>query len=155
MHSSRHSPPGHVDRCPWCGFSVNLEGVNGAGARCPRCGKPLWFVCKTVDEAVVITFLTGLVSGHATAQQVDELLEALAPCSRLVLDLSRLRFVPPSFLKLLVLLNHRLASTVPMRICGLDEQNSTMLRRTRIDRLFEVFGDQRQALEAGVRHTGQ
>jgi anti-anti-sigma regulatory factor len=134
---------------------VTLEGVNGTGLQCPRCGRPLWFLSKTVDDAVVITFLTGLVSGHATAQQVDELLAAIGRCARLVLDLSRLRFVPPSFLKLLVLLNHRLASSVHLRICGLDEQNSTMLRRTRIDRLFEVFGNQQQALEAGVRPTGQ
>ncbi len=147
MDPSIHGPEGHLDCCPLCGSPVNLEPINGSGVPCPRCGRPLWFVRKSLDGAAVITFLTGLVSAHATAQQVDELLAAAGPCSRLVLDLSRLRFLPASFLKLLVLLNHRLGPSVSTRICGLDELNSTSLRRTRIDRLFEICADQQKALE--------
>jgi len=147
MYPSTFGQADHPDCCPVCGTALAVEAANGSGRTCPKCKRPLWFVRKAVEDAVVITFLTGLVSAHATPQQVDELLAAIGPCARVVLDLSRLRFMPASFLKLLVLLNHRLDPRICTRMCGLDAMNSTALRRTRIDRLFDICENQEEALE--------
>jgi anti-anti-sigma regulatory factor len=104
-------------------------------------------VRRSIGPAAVLTFLTGLVSGHETPRQVREVLEAAGNCTRMVLDLSRLQFVPVSFLKMLVLLRHRLSGApVEMKLCGLHAQNSVALHRTRLDTLFEICADPQSAI---------
>jgi anti-sigma B factor antagonist len=137
--------------CPLCGGVVIVRpaSVPAKDAPCPHCGELLWFVRKTVGDAVVLTFLPGLMSGSDSIELVDEVVSAIGGASRVVLDLSHLRFISSMFLGMVVVLHKRIVSAQgAMRICGVQREASVVFRITKLDTVFDIHPDVPVALDS-------
>lgn len=141
---------GTAQRCPACGWEVVWELLDSAGdSPCPHCGRPLWFVRKCSQGVVVLTFLPGLMSGSDAMGRVQQVQEAVANSSRLLLNLSRMRLVSSMFLGMLVVLYQRiLAVDGTTKLCGLNPDVLFVFKATRLDRIFDICEDEQTALKS-------
>ncbi len=130
--------------CPTCGSQISPESLEPAESRLrPPCGHVLWFVRRPMGgDWVVVALVTELISERDTIKQVGEVLAATGGGQRLVLDLSRLRFLPSSVLKLLLALQRRLQSLGGVLVvCGLHPGNYNALRRARLTTVLSIRDD--------------
>ena len=134
--------------CPACGepFVPDPASPEEEGP-CPHCRHPVWFVRRARDEAVVLTFLTGLVSGSESLGRLDEVTAAMGNAPRVVVNLSQMRFISSMFLGMLVALNRRIvAAKAALRLCGLRPGEREVFRATRLDTVFDIREDEPSAL---------
>ena len=139
------------DFCPLCGTVVIVAPASDPpkDAPCPHCGELLWFVRKRLGDVVMLTFLPGLMAGSESVELVDEVVSAIAGSSRVVLNLSHLRFISSMFLSMLVVIHKRLASTqAALKICGVQSEASVVFKITKLDTIFAMYPDEQSALEA-------
>ncbi len=148
-------PPGVLettpDFCPLCDHVVTVgsPSVPAKDAPCPHCGELLWFVRKTVGEAVVLTFLPGLMAGSESLERSDEVLTAVGDYPRIVLDLSHLSFVASVFLGMLVVLHKRMtAAGRTLLLCGIQPEPAVVFKLTKLDTVFAIRDNVRRALES-------
>jgi anti-sigma B factor antagonist len=142
------SPQDAPSLCPACGepFVPDPSSPEEEGP-CPYCRRPVWFVRKPLNEAIVLTFLTGLVSGSESLGRLDEVTSAVGNASRIVVDLSRMRFISSMFLGMLVALHRRVvAAQGALRLCGLRSGEQEVFRATRLDTVFDIREDEASAL---------
>jgi anti-anti-sigma factor len=137
-----------VNCCPVCSREVPIGCIDSPGdLPCSGCGKLLWFLRKRVDGVVVLTFLPGLLSGSESEGRLEEVVAATDGLTRVVLNLSHLRFVSSLFLGMMAGLRRRLASrAASLKICGLNENSSEAFRTTGMDRLIELCDDEPAAI---------
>jgi anti-sigma B factor antagonist len=142
------SPQDAPSLCPACGtpFAGDPSSPEEEGP-CPHCRRPVWFVRKPLNETVVLTFLTGLVSGSESLGRLDEVTSAVGSASRIVVDLSRMRFISSMFLGMLVALHRRVvAAQGALRLCGLRSGEREVFKATRLDTVFDIREDEASAL---------
>jgi anti-anti-sigma factor len=137
-----------VNCCPVCSREVSIEGIDSPGdLPCTGCGRLLWFVRKRVDGIAVLTFLPGLVSGSESQGRLEEVVSATDGLTRVVLNLSHLRFVSSLFLGMMAGLHRRLAAAAgSLKVCGLSEKSHEAFRITRMDRLIDLCDDEPTAI---------
>jgi anti-sigma B factor antagonist len=134
--------------CPACGepFVPDPASPEEEGP-CPHCRHAVWFLRRPRDEAVVLTFLTGLVSGSESLGRLDEVTSAIGSTSRIVVDLSQMRFISSMFLGMLVALHRRVvAAKGALRLCGLRAGEREVFRATRLDTVFDIREDEASAM---------
>jgi anti-anti-sigma factor len=136
--------------CPACGGEVVVGPSSRAGdAPCPHCGHLLWFVRKSAGAAAVLTFLPGLMAGSESVTRINEVLAACGDFSRVVLDLSPLRFLSSMFLAMLVVLHKRVVSAGgTLRICGVQPDAAKVFKITKLDTIFDLCPDEQTALQS-------
>ena len=127
-----------------------LELLDSAGdSPCPHCRRLLWFLRKCRNGVVVLTFLPGLMSGSEAMGRVHQVQEAVANSSRLVLNLSRMRLVSSMFLGMLVVLYRTMVAVErDGKLCGLHPDTLDVFRTTKLDRVFDICGDEQTALNS-------
>ena len=136
--------------CPACGGEATIRPAGPAGDfPCPHCGHLLWFLRKSVEGVVIFTFLPGLMSDSESVEKVDEVVSALGNSSRVVLNLSHLRFVSGFFLGMLVRFHLRMVSArAALKICGLRPGNLEVFQVTKLDKLFHIHYNEQNALKS-------
>jgi anti-sigma B factor antagonist len=142
---------GDADFCPLCGqvVIVGPAAVPAKDAPCPHCGELLWFVRKTVGDAVILTFLPGLMTGSEALERTDEVLAAVGDFPRIVLNLSHLPFIASMFLGMLIVLHKRMAATQrSMVLCGIQPEPAVVFKLTKLDTVFVIHDNERRALES-------
>jgi anti-anti-sigma factor len=137
-----------VNCCPVCSREVSIGGLDSPGdLPCSGCGRLLWFVRKRVDGVAVLTFLPGLLSGSESEGRLEEVVSATDGLSRVVLNLSHLRFVSSLFLGMMAGLHRRLAvAGGSLKVCGLNERSCEAFRTTGMDRLIDLCDDEPTAI---------
>jgi anti-anti-sigma factor len=114
----------------------------------------LWFVRRSLGDAVVLTFLSGAGTDSDVFWRVNELRLGLNDFSRFVLDLSYLPNISSIFLGMLIRLHRRaVRDQERMRICGLHPEVIDVLRASMLGRLFEVYENEEEALDADAPGT--
>jgi anti-sigma B factor antagonist len=104
-------------------------------------------VRKRVGGVAVLTFLPGLLSGSESEGRLEEVVSATDGLTRVVLNLSHLRFVSSLFLGMMVGLHRKLAAIAgSLKVCGLNERSSEAFRTARLDRLIELYDDEPTAI---------
>jgi anti-sigma B factor antagonist len=148
MDASIPSAVGATGRCPACGGEVTLEELDAAGdTPCPHCGHLVWFLRKCCQGVVVLTFLPGLMTGSEAMGRVREVRQAVANSSRLILNLSHMRLVSSMFLGMLVMVHRRMVMVDGvLKLCGLNSDTMGVFRNTKLDRVFDICGDEQTAL---------
>jgi len=139
------------DFCPLCGTVVIIAPATDPAkdAPCPHCGELLWFVRKRLGDVVILTFLPGLMAGSESIDLVDEVVSAIGDTTRVVLNLSHLRFISSLFLGMLVVVHKRLASANgTLKICGVQPEASVVFKITKLDMIFDMYPNEQSALEA-------
>jgi anti-sigma B factor antagonist len=135
-----------LDCCPHCGHPQSILAA-ARDRECPRCGKTLWFLHHSARGVTVLTFLPAGKSGRESTQRLDEVRSLVGDAPRVVADLSQMQFLSSLFLGMLVMLYRRAqAAGGGMKIVGINEANSEILGRTKLDQIFELFADESTAL---------
>jgi len=137
-----------VNCCPVCSRDVSIEATDSSGdLPCSGCGRLLWFVRKRVGGVAVLTFLPGLLSGSESEGRLEEVVSATDGSTRVLLNLSRLRFVSSLFLGMMIGLRRRLATIGgSLRVCGLNEKSSEAFRTAGMDRFIDLSDDEPTAI---------
>ena len=148
MADSKPGSDATLNHCPACLRDLPVESLALLGdIPCPHCGQLLWFVRKKVGSAVVLTLLPGLISGSDAVLRVGEVMSAAGKAPRLILNLSHLRLMSSMFLAMLIVVYRRmLAAERTLKLCGLSDDNLEVFRFTKLDWLFDICVDEKQAL---------
>ncbi len=138
------------DACPSCGKRLTIVPAALAGdVPCQQCGRVLWFVRKMAGDAVVLTFLPGLMVGSESLERINEVSSAIGGSPRVVLNLSHLDFVSSMFLGMLVVLYKRAVSAkATLRLCGVQPEALAAFKVTQLDSVFALYEDEQSALES-------
>jgi anti-anti-sigma factor len=142
---------GTPDFCPLCDRVVIVRPafVPAKDVPCPHCGELLWFVRKTIDDVVILTFLPGLMTGSESMERAAEVIAAVGDFPRVVLNLSHLPFIASMFLGMLVVLHKRMASAQrTLKVCGIQPEPAVVFKLTKLDAVFAICDNERQALES-------
>ena len=138
------------ERCPMCDGELYVTPSEPrAGADCPFCRGPLWFLQKTADDVVILTFLSEGSQKTASSGWCDATIWSLKNAARAVIDLSRLLRVSRGFLETLAVIQQRLKSAGgALKICGLNPRVAEAIKDANLDAPFEIYPDQESALES-------
>ena len=142
---------GNADFCPLCGqvVIVGPASVPAKDAPCPHCGELLWFVRKTAGDAVILTFLPGLMASSESLERADEVLTAVGDFPRVVLNLAHLPFIASMFLGMLIVVHKRMAAAQrSMVLCGIQAEPAVVFKLTKLDTVFAIHDNERRALES-------
>ncbi len=136
--------------CPACGSPVIIEPIDSVGdSPCIKCGHMIWFVRRSIDETVILTFLPGLMMSSESLGRVSEVKAAIGEAPRAILDLAHLHFLSSIFLGLLVALHRWLdADARALRVCSVQPDNREVFRITKLDGMFTLCDDEQIALES-------
>ncbi len=136
--------------CPMCeGELYVTRSEPRAGASCPFCREPLWFLQKAADEMVILTFLCDGKHKNSASGWNDAKFWSLRNATRVVVDLSRLPIVSGVFLDILAALQQKLKSAGgSLKLCGLNLSVAETLNNYKKDMPFEIFPDEETALES-------
>jgi anti-anti-sigma factor len=133
-----------LEQCPVCGSPTRLP--DGADMPCPRCGHLLWFSSERVGDVTIV---------HLSANRVAvmELLDLLdmsvldGAVGKLVLDFRGIQTVSSAALgKLVKLVGRARSVSGRLALCRLHTDLRQVLRITRLDRVFDIFDDEAEAL---------
>jgi anti-sigma B factor antagonist len=138
------------DTCPLCGGHLAVRPTDRAGEQlCPSCGERVWLLRRSVGDVIVLTFLPGVKAGFDDDMQIRAAIQASRGAGRLVLNLSRLKFVSSLFLANLMTLYRRMsASQGKLKLCGLRPEAREVLHVTRLDTLFGIHDDESGAVSS-------
>lgn len=105
-------------------------------------------VDRTGDVAVAIIPVDELDAGNASEFKRD-IAPVLQANTRLILDLSRLRFVDSSGLgAMLSCLRQLSARKGDLKLCGMSKQVRALFELVRMHRIFDIYGSREEALLA-------
>ena len=104
---------------------------------------------RNTGEALVVTPLEERLDARVATDFKERMAELIASGNtKIVLDLSRVEFIDSSGLGAIVSSLKRMGGRGDLVVCGLQETTMTMFKLTRMDRVFQVFGTEQQAVTA-------
>ena len=104
---------------------------------------------RNAGEALVVTPLEERLDARVATDFKERMAELIASGNtKIVLDLSKVEFIDSSGLGAIVSSLKRMGGRGDLVVCGLQETTMTMFRLTRMDRVFQVFGNEQQAVTA-------
>jgi anti-anti-sigma factor len=135
-------------RCPACGNEV-AEGPAPlvADTPCPHCGKPLWFVYRTVEGILIVEFLAGRILKDVEFLALREFLFAQNAAPRVVLNLLHCQYFSDTTLAGFIILYKKLTEARgKLKICYLRSPMLDVFKLARLDQLFDIYDDESGAV---------
>lgn len=104
---------------------------------------------RNVDNALIVTPLDERLDARVATDFKEQMAELIASGhTKIILDLSRVEFIDSSGLGAIVSSLKRMGGRGDLVVCGLQDTILTMFRLTRMDRVFQIFDDEQQAVAA-------
>lgn len=104
---------------------------------------------RKAGEALVVQPLEDRLDARVATDFKERMAELIAGgYTKIVLDLSKVEFIDSSGLGAIVSSLKRLGGRGDLVVCGLRETTMTMFKLTRMDRVFQLFGSEAQAVSA-------
>lgn len=104
---------------------------------------------RRTGEALVVAPLEERLDARIATDFKERMAELIASGhSKIVLDLSKVEFIDSSGLGAIVSSLKRMGGRGDLVVCGLQETTMTLFRLTRMDRVFQVFDSEQQAISA-------
>lgn len=104
---------------------------------------------RSTDNALIVTPLEERLDARVATDFKERMAELIASGNtKIVLDLSKVEFIDSSGLGAIVSSLKRMGGRGDLVVCGLQETTMTMFRLTRMDRVFQVFDSEQQAVSA-------
>jgi len=104
---------------------------------------------RKAGEALVVAPLEERLDARVATDFKERMAELIASGNtKIVLDLSRVEFIDSSGLGAIVSSLKRMGGRGDLVVCGLQETTMTLFRLTRMDRVFQVFDSEQQAVSA-------
>ena len=104
---------------------------------------------RNAGEALVVTPLEERLDARVATDFKERMAELIASGNtKIVMDLSKVEFIDSSGLGAIVSSLKRMGGRGDLVVCGLQETTMTMFKLTRMDRVFQVFSNEQQAVTA-------
>jgi anti-sigma B factor antagonist len=104
---------------------------------------------RSAGDMLVVTPLEDRLDARVATDFKERMAELIASGNmKIVLDLSRVEFIDSSGLGAIVSSLKRMGGRGDLVVCGLQETTMTMFRLTRMDRVFQVYDSEQQAVSA-------
>jgi anti-anti-sigma regulatory factor len=118
------------------------------GSTCPFCRMPLWFLRKSAEDIIILTFLADGKQKSAAVSD-DSILWVLQNAAKVVVNLSRIPYLADAMPEILASLQKKLLSTGgSMKVCGLQPEADEQLKESDMHGIFELFPDETSAVES-------
>src|SRR5580704_2751342 len=102
---------------------------------------------RQADGVTILSCRGRIVFGEESGSLRDTVKQVLSATQQVLLDLSGVNYVDSGGLATLVSLNSSaLAAGAEMKLIGLDTRLNDVLKTTRLNRLFQIYVDEQQAL---------
>jgi len=104
---------------------------------------------RRAGDALIVTPLEDRLDARVAADFKERMIELIASGNTvIVLDLSKVEFIDSSGLGAIVSSLKRMGGRGELVVCGLRETTMTLFKLTRMDRVFQVFDSEQQAVSA-------
>lgn len=104
---------------------------------------------QEAGEALIVTPLEDRLDARVATDFKERMTELIAlGHAKIVLDLSKVEFIDSSGLGAIVSSLKRMGGRGELVVCGLQETTMTLFKLTRMDRVFQIFDSEQQAVSA-------
>ncbi|HWQ68885.1 MAG TPA: STAS domain-containing protein [Patescibacteria group bacterium] len=104
---------------------------------------------RKAGNALIVTPLEDRLDARIATDFKELMTELIASgTTRIVLDLSKVDFIDSSGLGAIVSSLKRMGGQGELVVCGLQETTMTLFKLTRMDRVFQIFDSEQQAVSA-------
>ncbi|MDE2180430.1 MAG: STAS domain-containing protein [candidate division NC10 bacterium] len=104
---------------------------------------------RRAGDALIVTPLEDRLDARVATDFKERMIELItAGNTKIVLDLSKVEFIDSSGLGAIVSSLKRMGGRGDLVVCGLQETTMTLFKLTRMDRVFQVFESEQQAVSA-------
>ncbi|MDE2058958.1 MAG: STAS domain-containing protein [candidate division NC10 bacterium] len=104
---------------------------------------------RRAGEALIVTPLEERLDARVATDFKERMTELIASGNtKIVLNLSGVEFIDSSGLGAIVSSLKRMGGRGELVVCGLQETTMTLFKLTRMDRVFQVFSNEKQAMSA-------
>ena len=104
---------------------------------------------RKAGDALIVTPLEDRLDARVATDFKERMIELIASGNTIiVLDLSKVEFIDSSGLGAIVSSLKRMGGRGELVVCGLQETTMTLFKLTRMDRVFQVFDSEQQAVSA-------
>lgn len=104
---------------------------------------------RRAGDALIVTPLEDRLDARVATDFKERMIELIASGNTvIVLDLSKVEFIDSSGLGAIVSSLKRMGGRGELVVCGLRETTMTLFKLTRMDRVFQVFDSEQQAVSA-------
>jgi anti-sigma B factor antagonist len=104
---------------------------------------------QKAGDALIVTPLEDRLDARVANDFKEQMTELIASGhTKIVLDLSKVEFIDSSGLGAIVSSLKRMGGRGELVVCGLQETTMTLFKLTRMDRVFQIFDSEQQAVSA-------
>jgi anti-anti-sigma factor len=133
--------------CPLCGSSLACEPP--IDVRCQECGRLVWFLKRTTDDAVILDALHGRIPEAEDIESLCKTLVHPGTVPLVAVNLSQAEIVDSTFIASLVGLRRRLlAAEGKLVLYSPCRAMREVLHYTRLEGFFDTFDTEENALGA-------
>jgi anti-anti-sigma factor len=147
MSTSAETPVELTRQCPICDTKLRVELFRSGETACTNCGHVIWYERRTVDGVAVLDVLSGMITINTDIDRVIKTLITGAEPPRVVLNLSRLKFISSAFVAGMIAMQKRIrAAGGRLILCGMHPIVRETLHGARLDTFFDIRDDEQAAL---------
>jgi anti-anti-sigma factor len=107
----------------------------------------MWFRKQEAEGVIILNLMAGLDLENSAIDRVGEMLVRTRGAPRVIVNFHAVEYLGSTFLNRLIILHKRItAAGGKLVLCGLNPVIEEIIRVTRLDGLFDLSGDQEQAL---------
>jgi anti-anti-sigma regulatory factor len=146
--TSKNSEPA-VRHCPICGSPFDSQQAISSDSRCPSCHNLLWCTKRSFSSVAVLDVISGQTPEHLKIQQLWDALLRSGCGGCVIVNLAEVKRGNSELISRLITLKKLVeASGGRLILCGMHRPVREILSHTRLDRLFEMFGMETDAIDA-------
>jgi anti-anti-sigma factor len=147
MSTSAETPVELTRQCPICGAQLRVELFRSGETACTACGHVVWYERRTIDGVAILDVVSGMIAINTDIERVSKTLITGAEPPRVVLNLSRLKFISSAFVAGMIAMQKRIRTAGGRLIlCGMHPIVRETLHGARLDTFFDIREDEDDAL---------
>jgi anti-sigma B factor antagonist len=149
MNTSAELPNEQMRQCPICDAQLRVDSFRTGETACSGCGHVIWYQKRTVDGISIMDAISGIVAINMDIERVSNSLLSGTDKARVVLNLSRLKFISSAFVAGMIALQKRVrAANGRLILCGMHPIVRETLHGARLDTYFEICENEQDALDS-------
>lgn len=137
-------------KCLLCSETVSLKSTElFSDARCPKCDTLLWFRHREMGDIAVLSVVPETRAESMDVMRVGKVLLDSSESTKVVINLEGVKFISSSFIAGLIACHRRFqAAERRFVLCGVHPVVMEGFVGARLDKVFEIFEDEKAALDA-------
>ena len=149
MNTSAQPLNEQMRQCPICETQLRVDSFQTGEVACSGCGHVIWYQKRTIDGISILDAVSGIVSINMDIERVSKSLLSGIDKARVILNLSRLKFISSAFVAGMIALQKRVrAAGGRLILCGMHPIVRETLHGARLDTFFEICENEQDALDS-------